>query len=395
MINCLLHKMKVRFFFSFLLSVTLTWSVEACFPYPTTKDGLLIKDCKPYKAIGVNYFDAFLRTIKNPKDKTYKKGLKLLARHNIPFIRVNLGGFWPKDWTLYLKNKEKYFQLLDEFIKTAETYNIGLIVTLFWNISAIPDLMNEPVSAWSNPNSKTVAFMKTYTKEIVSRYKDSPSIWVWEFTNELSNLIDLPGSRYPKTAPHFGTPKKRTKRDKLTWKDAIKAFNAFAQVVRELDPYRPLSSGNTMVRPFAYHLAFTKKWKKDSRQQTAFMLKILNPPSYNLLSVHIYPHHARDYPFAIGYKNLLDFLMKETKNMEKVLFVGEFGVCRKGKFKNPRLEKQEFLKLLKAIEEAKVPLAALWVYDRKKPKDPCNVTFNNLRAYQLLLIKEINKKLNY
>jgi len=374
-----------------LLILVKTPQSSECSQFPTVKDGDLYKNCKQFRAIGVNYFDAFLRTLKNPRDKTYKKGLAKLSEHKIPFIRVSIGGFWPKDWRLYLQNKEKYFYLLDEFVKTAEKYNIGLIVTLFWNISAIPDIVGEPVSAWGNPKSKTVAFMRQYVKEVVSRYKNSPTIWAWEFTNELSNIIDLPGPRYPKVAPKLGTPKKRTEKDKLKWQDAVKAFSFFSKAVREIDPQRLLSTGNTMLRPSVYHLAFTGKWKKDSYNQYVLMLRVLNPIDYKLLSVHIYPHHGREYPFAKGYKNLLTFLIKESKNMGKALFIGEFGVCRKGKFKDPRIEKKEFIKLLNAIVESGAPLAALWVYDRRISRDPCNVTFKNQRAYQLHLIEEANK----
>ncbi|MEM1782715.1 MAG: cellulase family glycosylhydrolase, partial [Nanopusillaceae archaeon] len=117
-------------------------------------------------------------------------------------------GFWPKDWELYFKDKEKYFALLDEVINTAKKYNVGVILTLFWNVSTIPDLMGEPISAWGNPKSKTIKFMKEYTKEIVLRYKDVTAVWGYEFGNEYNLISDLPKG-YQKVAPQYGTPIKR------------------------------------------------------------------------------------------------------------------------------------------------------------------------------------------
>jgi len=370
------------------------YAYSYCLPFPTVENGILIKDCKPYRAIGVNYFDGFLRTLRNPKDKSYKKGLKLLSKNGIPFIRVNIGGYWPKDWELYIKHKDLYFSLLDEFIKTAEKYNLGLVITFFWNISAIPDLMGEPISALGNPKSKTIAFIKNFTYEVVSRYKNSPAIWIWEFGNEYSNFIDLPGKKYPKTAPQFGTPRFRTKRDKVHWSDIVTAFLVFADTVRKVDKIRLLSTGNSIPRPSAYNLAFYKKWAKDTKEQFKFMLSLLNPEPYNLISVHLYPHHLGKYFNLYNFNELIEFLNITAKELGKILFIGEFGVCRKNKYIQSLInEKKLFFSIINAIYAKNIYLSAIWVYDRVKKSDPCNITFYNDRKYQLEYISKLNLKL--
>ena len=45
--------------------------------------------------MGANYFNMFQRTLKNPSDKSYEKGLSQLAIACIPFVRFMAGGFWP------------------------------------------------------------------------------------------------------------------------------------------------------------------------------------------------------------------------------------------------------------------------------------------------------------
>ncbi|MCX7719996.1 MAG: hypothetical protein N2Z64_01830 [Dictyoglomus thermophilum] len=63
-----------------------------------------------------------------------------------------------------------------------------------------------------------------------------------------------------------------------------------------------------------------------------------------------------------------------------MVFVGEFGVCRKEKH-------------LKGEDLRKEVEISLWVYDFKKQENSCNVTFENDRRYQLEKIVIYNKKL--
>lgn len=74
----------------------------------------------------------------------------------------------------------------------------------------IPNLMGEPISAWGNSESKTINFMREYTKEIVTRYKDRFIIWVYEFGNKYNLITDSPKG-YKKVAPQYGTPTKKNR----------------------------------------------------------------------------------------------------------------------------------------------------------------------------------------
>jgi len=390
-----MYKMKIKFIYVLLVLVLFnlnSYSFAQCFPYPTVENGMLIKDCQPYRAVGVNYFDAFYRTLRNPADKSYKEGVKKLSQNGIPFIRVMISGFWPKDWELYLKNKEQYFSLLDEFIRTAEEYKIGLVLNLFWNVSTIPDIVGEPISAWSDPNSKTIAFMKEFTREIVSRYKGSPSVWIWEFGNEYNLVVDLP-KPYEKVAPQYGTPAKRTEKDRLSWKDITTAFVLFANEVRKIDPYRPISTGNSVLRGSSYHLAFFKTWDKDNQKQLFYMLHMTNPSEYDVVSIHLYPTTIEtNYP-KYGIYHTIKMLKNYSEKLDKVLFIGEFGVCRGEHATSKEDEKRKFEELITVIRDAEVPLAALWVYDFKGQDKTCSVTFENDRAYQLYYIMKINSNI--
>lgn len=376
-----------KFFILILFAITITIPTFAADETSQTSqqmgltvraDGTLMKEGKPYRGIGVNYFNAFYRALLKADDTSYGQGFKTLAAYKIPFARIMVCGFWPIDNKLYLQNKELYFQRLDAVVHVAEKYNIGLIPSLFWNMATVPDMVGEPCDQWGNPASKTHEFMRTYVREVVTRYKNSSAIWGWEFGNEYNLGADLPNAAEwrPPIHPELGTATTRSARDELTHDMIRTAFAAFAQEVRKYDPYRIISTGNGFPRASAWHQRHEKSWTKDTPEQYAEMLLGDNPDPVSVISVHAYSEDERIKP-------TLDIAVKA----QKPLFMGEFGLpgpC------TPATEKQ-FKETLTLIEQANVPLAALWVYDFGH-QDDFNVTATNQRAYQLQAIAEANSR---
>ena len=129
------------------------------------RDGTLLRNGVPYRGVGVNYTDAFLRALRNPGDESYRDDFRKLAANHIPFARITACGFWPSDYQLYLHDKENYFKLLDGVVQAAEESNVGLIADLFWSNTAVPDLVGEPRDQWGNSQSRTRQFMRTYIRE--------------------------------------------------------------------------------------------------------------------------------------------------------------------------------------------------------------------------------------
>jgi hypothetical protein len=122
-------------------------------------NGVILKDGRPWRGIGINYFSAFNRLIVNGDDVSSFSGLEVLAKHKIPFIRFACCGFWPNDWNLYRTNKSEYFRRMDRLVTEARNRNIGLIPSLFWYDACISDVVMEPRNQLGNPSSKTIAFM--------------------------------------------------------------------------------------------------------------------------------------------------------------------------------------------------------------------------------------------
>jgi len=346
--------------------------------------GVLLRDGKPFHAIGVNYFGCFARTLRDPADRSYEQGFAELARRGIPFCRFMACGFWPKDWEIYLRDRERYFALLDRVVRAAERHGIGLIPSLFWHSATVPDIVGEPRNQWGNPRSKTHAFMRRYVREVVTRYRGSPAIWGWEFGNEYNLAADLPNAarHRPKVVPRLGTPTRRSAADDLSHRDIEVAFAEFAREVRRYDPIRPLLTGNSAPRPSAWHQWKEKTWAQDAESQFAERLLRDNPDPVDTITVHIYWDRQRRFGREVGVEEFLRLANQIARRAGKVLFVGEFGACEPGA-NGEAIARKRFARILEAIRRTGVPLAALWVFDYRGQSATWNVTPTNPRSYQL------------
>lgn len=346
----------------------------------TVSRGVVMHEGKPFRGIGVNYFSAFYRTLLKPDDTSYDTGFATLHDAGIPFCRMMGGGFWPSEQKLYMDNKEEFFRRFDGVVRSAEKNHIGLISSLFWNESTVPDLVGEPMNAWGDPNSKTQAYMRAYVRDVVSRYRSSPAIWGWEFGNEFNLAANLPNAseHRPSIVPQLGTPTTRSERDEVTYEIIRIAFQSFATEVRKYDPDRIISTGDSVLRESAWHNWKEQSWTKDTPEQMAQLLRPDNPNPVDVISVHTYGE---------SYNNIPQ-LMQLSKQWKKPLFVGEFG--------SPGMSEgsqKEFRSILQTIEDARVPLALLWVYDHSGQDADWNVTAVNGRAYQLQAVAQANRRI--
>lgn len=346
----------------------------------TVNQGVLFKAGRPWRGIGVNYFNAFSRHLADANNTSYEKGFAQLAEANIPFVRLAGCGFWPRDQKLYFDNPEEFFRRFDDVVRSAEKHGIGLIPSLFWLTSTVPDLVGEDVRQWGNPRSKTHEHMRKYVRDVVTRYRNSPALWGWEFGNEYNLAADLPNAAQhrPAAVPKLGTPATRSSRDELTHEDIRTAFAAFASEVRLHDPHRVISTGNSLPRTSAWHNWKQRKWTPDTPEQFAEMLAENSPEAVNLVCIHAYRNE-----FA-----RLRQAAEIARKLGKPLFVGEFGSAG-AKEKS----QAEFQKFLDAIEESQTPLAAVWVFDYKAQDADWNITPTNDRAYQLQAIIAANARI--
>ena len=342
-------------------------------PLTVQADGTLRLDNRPFRGIGVNYYSAFERALDNADDTSYDAGFAALGRWGVPFARLDISGYWPSKANLFFANRAEYFRRLDGLVASAERHGVGLVPTLFWTTFTFPDLAGEHLDQLAVRNSFTRQMMREFAMEIVNRYKHSRAIWAWEFGNEWSLAVDLPNATewLPPTRTDLGNPATRDQvRDVLATDIILPAMREFADLVRELDPGRPISTGHAMSRPSQWHqdqwkrglLPINSAWTTDSVAQAEEIALRQCPDPYDLLSVHVYGNDPQRLP------NFAAFATRAGK----ALFAGEFGI--------PNADQTNYAAMLSTIR-AYSALAAVWVFDRSV--DDYNITTTNERSWML------------
>lgn len=401
-IICIGDDMKKMVFYvlaGFLLQATLCHAASS--PLSIDANGHLMKDGKPFRAIGVNYYSVMSEAIAKPYSSNYLSGLKYLQDNNVPFIRVMMGTFWPADMKLYFSNKNRYFYSIDKVVAAAKRSNIGIVATISWNPALFPDLSGEPMSAVGNLHSNSHALMRQYIRDVVSRYKNSGIIWAWELSNEMNLKADLPNAHEfrPPISVVQGTPATRSELDDYTHDHLAALYEVFKSEVTSQIPDAILSTGNSLPRPYSWHNYHYDSWDSDNQEQFCEMLSMDNPPGYHLMSIHAYPNIST--PDLIGFANyfarsevpfdeILQVVTDCSKKTGQSVFLGEFGVK-----KMPYMETEMavFKKTLDAIVASDVGLSALWVYRFAYQNTTFNVSNESYRKYQINAIGEANLKL--
>ena len=287
--------------------------------------GKLLKDGRPYRGVGANYFDVFLRVLHDPANTTSLTGLQQLGEAGIPFVRLAVA-YGEKDWQVFFDDRAEFFRRFDLVVHEAGRAKVGLIPSFFWHFMSFPDLANEPRDQWGNPDSQTIARMRQCVGEIVDRYKDSPAIWAWEFGNEPNLMADLPN------AAQFRKPG-GTERDDLQSKDMVVMLAEFAKEVRRHDTHRPIIAGHSHPRASAWHNTAEKSWKADSQEQTLEIIRRDNPEPLDTIAIHIYGDHAAGKEMAAWASDHTEYLRAVRdlgRELKRPVFVGEFGLEEKG-----------------------------------------------------------------
>ena len=356
-------------------------------PGLAVKDGRFHLNGKPYRGVGANYYDLLTRIDAKPSDESSLEGLRKLGAAGVPFVRFNGGGFSKADWTRYLKNKEAHFAAFDRVVKTAEEAGVGLIPALFWT-TQLHRVADERKEAWGDPNSRTIALMRDYVREVVTRYKDSPALWAWELGNEWNLNADLPN------AAHFRQPGD-DERDDFKSQHMAVVVREFAAAVRAIDTHRPIMSGNSHPRASSWHNTTERSWKPDSKEQWREVILRENTEALDTIGIHIYADNDASEcgKWAATWGDYLGTLRALASEKKLALYVGEFGLADGGKRGNEEV-KTRYREILQALGASQIDLAAVWVFDLPQQNNAWSITFNNSRAYMLQDVIEANKRWN-
>jgi hypothetical protein len=348
------------------------------------RNGVLMREGRPYLGVGANYQTLFGKLLQNKDDTSSLDKLARLGKAGIPFVRFRASGFSAENQKLYLQDRPEFFRRMDLVVRCAEQNRIGLIPSLFWRLATVSELVGEDRNQLGNPDSKANQFIRQFTQEMVTRYNDSSAIWGWEFGNEANLAIDLPGGGARRNPRALFGGDSQPGEARLTSEQLRTVYTLFAQTVRKTDPWRIIEPGTAMPRTSAWHLARGTGWGHDSPEQSLSTLLTLAPDPMNMISAHVYAKAKELYPArANSTEGVLALLMKQAAAAGKPLFLGEFPV-------RDQAQAQEFLR---AIEVNRVPLSAFWVFDYQAQERTMSVDFDNERSFALDLVVKANRVL--
>jgi hypothetical protein len=370
-----------------ILSLALAGAAPASGQTPEglyVRNGVLMRHGQPYHGIGANYQALFARLLINKDDTSSLENLAALGKAGIPFVRFRASGFNPKNQKLYLEDRAEFFRRMDRVVQSAEQNHVGLIPSLFWRLRTVAEVVGEQPDQFGNPESKSSAFIRQFTSEMVGRYKNSPAIWGWEFGNEANLATDIPPTQPRRRQPvgRFGGLDTVGPDRPVFTSEALRAVHTlFAKTVREIDSSRMIDTGCGLPRPAAWHNARGQFRQPDNESQFTSVLLAQNPAPVDVISVHIYEKPLQDFHFGSGQvAPFIAGLMQTSAQARKPLFIGEF----------PTRNRAQTDGFLSAIEENHVPLSAFWVFDYPPQEATMNVDFHNERSFVIDKVAKAN-----
>ena len=359
------------------------------------KDGTLTLNDEPFYGIGANCYSLFNKSLSaNFKTDIPFATLETMKEYDVPVIRFNCGVFYASEM-YYLSGtyKAKAFDILKQIVAKAEELQIGLLPSFFWNIRCVSDYMGERLDAWGDEDSKTRQHMREYTTEIVNLLKDSKAIFGWEFGNEVNNLCEIPPEYWMDS---YGMSRAEAEQMMMTSTDVINAFEEFADIVAENDPYgRMITNGNAILRntQYAQHTTGGFSFMDTEDQHHEMNLKFA-PGKMDVVSEHNY---IFEYQLADGTLSLYE-LMKNSieryKAQGKAYMVGEFAVLpsEDDKGDTPEEKYAKSSEMFRTMMSTKVQLSFIWNYDKNLEIEYSFSENEERGQYLLQLLKQYNQE---
>lgn len=198
--NCL-------FFILFCSGVTI-----AADPAPNgflyAKDTKLYLDGKEFKEVSFNKYDLLHYTVlqnlpqyRGLESQRVNAELQELGSHGFKVIRIIAcpffstwlnEAFFDGDPNRQAEKREQYFKRFDALLDLCDKNDIKIIASLIWYLANFADLGHHSLhEGFTDPNSAARVKLKEYVYAVVNRYKDRPTIAMWELGNEWNLGADL------------------------------------------------------------------------------------------------------------------------------------------------------------------------------------------------------------
>jgi len=129
----------------------------------------------------------------------------------------------------------------------------------------------------------------------------------------------------------------------------------------------------------------------DNAEQFATMLLRQSPGPFNPICIHAAPMSPLP-RFTKGYNELIQTCAGAARSASKSLYIEEFVTCPAKTECSISTRREYVSEVLAAIQANNVPLASVWVYERKMIRDPSSLSFDDDTASVLQMIGDFNRK---
>jgi hypothetical protein len=367
-------------------------------PIPTqigflTRDGTeLTLQGVPFHEISFNKYDLFGQFVLVGGEHEGDDGvpaaieaLQTLHDKGFRVIRINASPYYPAwfnevffddDPQRQAEKRKLFFEGFDQMLLECDKNQIRVVATLIWNIENLADLgHNSLEESFRNPEALGRMRTEEYIREVVSRYKDRPTIAMWEIGNEFNLFADLqdPGGVIPSDhiqSELYPGPVVRDEHNNFTSDDLATFYEDTATLIRSIDQNHLISTGSSSPRPYAMHLLRAARanrppdWTLDNESELKEYLQMVNPDLIDVISIHYYDEAMTSFGKKNGSPDNLRFFINAADEIGKPLFIGEIGLNSEMQL---RYDTQESMDLLNAtlpvLVELKVPLTLYWNFN--------------------------------
>lgn len=366
----------------------------------------LMLNGKVYRAIGVNVphlSQAYLGTWLHCKQiygtpeemrRAIVAAVEDADRSNVAFIRFFASPGYPKGTAeLYLRDPDEYWRRMDELFALCRRHRLRLVPSLGvlgkWDLDC-----GELRTAVLDPASKTREATYRYVREFVTRYRNDPTVLLWELGNEMFLTADVnmegraapPKGVYPAGAKNIRT--RYSFKDSFTFDMLVAFYKQMTAYIKELDPNHLVTSGDSGVREesMCRRETFPQfKWRNDTLREHLSNLLASQPEPLEVFSLHTYGNFTTHRKVAD--LTSLDFLRARVRAAHAArvpVFIGELGQT------HPYLRQDPQAKWVRAALDLAdgegVSLIALWVWHFPWQDKDFNIPSS---AAQPLLMKQV------
>ena len=346
----------------------------------------------PFHEISFNKYDLFGQFVQVGGEHEGEDGvpaaieaLQTLHDKGFRVIRINASPYYPAwfnevffddDPQRQAEKRKLFFEGFDQMLLECDKNQIRVVATLIWNIENLADLgHNSLEESFHNPEALGRVRAEEYIREVVSRYKDRPTIAIWEIGNEFNLFADLQDPAGVIPSDHnqselYPGPVVRDEHNNFTSDDLAAFYEDTAALIRSIDKNHLISTGSSSPRPSAMHLLRSARgsrpqdWTLDSESELKEYLQLINPDPVDVISIHYYDEAMTSFGRNNGSPENLRFFFNAANEIGKPLFIGEIGLNSEMQHRYDTPESINLLSVtLPVLVELKIPLALYWNFN--------------------------------